>query len=67
MQKVLLIFGTVVLIAGFLWPWLKRIPLGHLPGDIIITRPHVTIYIPITTMILISIVLSLLLWLSRKW
>ena len=66
MQRTLIIIGILVLFAGLLWPWIGKIPLGRLPGDIIISRPNVKIYIPIATMILVSIVLSLILWLIRK-
>jgi hypothetical protein len=49
-----------------LWPWLGKLPLGRLPGDIIIDRPNLKIYFPITTMVLISLVISLIMWLFRK-
>jgi hypothetical protein len=54
------------LIAGLLWPWLKRVPLFHLPGDIFIDRPGFELFIPITTMLIVSVVLSLLVWLMRR-
>ncbi|MFC1844345.1 DUF2905 domain-containing protein [Thermodesulfobacteriota bacterium] len=60
MQKILIGIGVVLLAAGFLWPWLGKVPIGRLPGDIIIDRPNLKIYIPITTMIIISIIISLL-------
>ncbi len=66
MQKALIIIGIVIIIAGLLWPHLARIPFGRLPGDIIIDKPHLKIYIPITTMILVSIVISIILWLLKK-
>ncbi len=66
MQKTLITIGVVLLIAGLLWPWLGRIPIGRLPGDIIINRPHLKIYIPITTMILVSLVVSIILWWMKK-
>jgi hypothetical protein len=66
MQKSLIIIGVVLLITGLLWPWLARIPLGRLPGDIVINRPNFRIYIPITTMILISLIISLIMKLFRK-
>jgi hypothetical protein len=66
MQKMLIIVGIAVLAAGLLWPWLGKLPLGRLPGDIIINRPQLKIYIPITTMILVSLVVSFILWLLRK-
>ena len=60
MQKVLIGIGAIFLAAGLLWPWLGKLPIGRLPGDIIIDRPNLKIYIPITTMIIISVVISLL-------
>ena len=60
MQKVLIGLGVVFLAVGLLWPWLGKLPIGRLPGDIIIDRPNFKIYIPITTMIVISVIISLL-------
>ena len=66
MQKMLIIIGIVVLAVGLLWPVLAKLPLGRLPGDIVIDKPHLKVYIPITTMILVSAVVSIILWLLRK-
>jgi hypothetical protein len=66
MQKMLIILGIAILAVGLLWPWLGKLPLGRLPGDIIIDRPQLKIYIPITTMIVVSLVISFILWLLRK-
>ena len=66
MQKTLIILGLAILVIGLLWPWLGRLPLGRLPGDIVIDRPQLKVYIPITTMILVSVVISVILWLMRK-
>jgi hypothetical protein len=66
MQKTLITIGIVILVVGLLWPWLGKIPLGRLPGDIIINRPNLKVYIPITTMVLISVIISVILWLLRK-
>ena len=66
MQRILIVLGIAILVIGLLWPWLGKIPLGRLPGDIVIDKPGLKIYIPITTMILISIVVSVLLWILRK-
>ena len=60
MQKILIYTGLLILAAGLTCPWLSRLPLGRLPGGIIINRPGLKVYIPITTMILISLVISLL-------
>jgi hypothetical protein len=66
MQRTLIILGISILLIGLLWPWLSKLPLGRLPGDILINRPGLKVYIPITTMIVASLLLSLLLWLFRK-
>lgn len=65
-QKSLIIIGLVILVTGLLWPWLSKLPLGRLPGDIVIDRPSMKFYFPITTMIVVSVVLSVVLWLFRK-
>lgn len=51
---------------GILWPWLARVGVGRLPGDILIDRENFTIYIPIATGLLFSIVLSVMLWLINR-
>jgi hypothetical protein len=66
MQKILIIAGLILLIVGILWSWLGALPLGRLPGDIIINRPNMKIYLPVTTMIVISLAISLILWLFRR-
>ena len=55
-----------LVIAGLLWPWLSRLPFGRLPGDVVIDRPGFKFFVPFTTMIVLSIVVSVLLWLFRK-
>jgi hypothetical protein len=66
MNRLLIILGTTLVVAGLVWPWLKRLPLFHLPGDIIIDRPHFKFFFPITTMLLLSAVISLLAWIFRR-
>jgi DUF2905 family protein len=66
MQRLMLIAGAVLLLGGLLWPWVSRIPLGRLPGDLIIDRPGLKVYIPITTMLIVSALVSALLWLFRR-
>lgn len=65
-RKLLIVAGAVLLFAGILWPWLSRLGLGRLPGDIVIERQNVHVYIPIVTSLLISAALTLLFWLLRK-
>ena len=66
MQKTLIILGIVLLAVGLLWPWLGKLPIGRLPGDIIIDRSNLKIYLPITTMIIISIIISIISRFFRK-
>ncbi len=66
MRRTLIYIGLALILAGLLWPWLGKIPLGRLPGDIVIDRPGLKVYIPITTMLLVSLLVSLIAWLFRK-
>ena len=66
MQRLLIGLGLLVLIVGIAWPWLARIGLGRLPGDINIERGGWSFHFPLMTSILISLVLTLVLWLLRK-
>ena len=66
MQKFLLIAGSLLILAGVLWPWLRKLPFGRLPGDILIERENFVFFFPLTSMILLSAVLTLLFWLFRR-
>ncbi|MDX1516453.1 MAG: DUF2905 domain-containing protein [Woeseiaceae bacterium] len=66
MQKTLIIIGLIVVAAGLLWPWLSRLPLGRLPGDIVIERDGLRVYVPVVSMLLVSVLISLILWLFRR-
>ena len=66
MNRILIILGTTLIVAGLIWPWLRRMPLFHLPGDIVIDRPGFKFFFPLTTMLLVSVVISLLTWLLRR-
>jgi hypothetical protein len=65
-RRILIVAGAALIAVGIAWPWLRRLGLGRLPGDIAINRPGAHIYFPIVTCILISIVLTLLFWILRK-
>ncbi len=65
-QRFLIGLGLVILVAGLLWPVLSRIGLGRLPGDILFQRGGATFYFPLATSIIISIVLTALLWLFNR-
>ena len=66
MQRLLIGAGLLILVAGVLWPWLSKLPFGRLPGDLMVDRPGFKFFAPFTTMIILSLVISLLLWLFRK-
>jgi hypothetical protein len=62
MARFLIVLGLIILVVGLLWPYLSRIGLGRLPGDIVIERDNVTFYFPIVTCLLLSAVFSVILW-----
>ena len=64
--RILVIAGIILVAAGLLWPYLARLGLGRLPGDIAIRTEHGGFYFPIVTCIVISVVLSLIFWLAGK-
>ncbi|MDA8420469.1 MAG: DUF2905 domain-containing protein [Pseudomonadota bacterium] len=64
--RALIILGIVLLAAGLAWPWLSRIGFGRLPGDIVIRRGNFSLYFPVTTSLIVSVVLSILWWLFRR-
>jgi hypothetical protein len=66
MARFLIILGVLIFVIGLLWPYLSKLGLGHLPGDIVIERDGVTIYIPIVTCLLLSLLLSAVLWLVGR-
>lgn len=66
MSRTLILIGIFIVLIGLFWPWVSKLPLGHLPGDIVIRRENSTFYFPITTMVLISVVLSLILWIANR-
>ncbi|HXX51800.1 MAG TPA: DUF2905 domain-containing protein [Xanthobacteraceae bacterium] len=66
MQRLLIGIGLAFLLAGIAWPLLSRIGLGRLPGDIAIQRGDTSFYFPLVTCILVSIVLSALMWLFNR-
>jgi hypothetical protein len=65
-QRALILIGAILLVAGVAWPWLSKLGLGRLPGDIRIESESGGFYFPIVTCLVISIVLSLLLYLFRR-
>jgi hypothetical protein len=65
-NRLLIVLGAVLVVAGIAWPWLRRLPLFHLPGDIVIDRPGFRFFLPFTTMLIVSVVISLIAWLLRR-
>jgi hypothetical protein len=63
MSRTLTLLGLLLIAVGLLWPWIGWLGLGQLPGDIVVERKNFTLYVPIATGLLISVVLTLLFWL----
>ncbi len=66
MAKWLIFLGALLVLLGVLWPWLSRLGLGHLPGDIHVKHGGFEFYFPLTSSILVSLALSLIFWILRK-
>ena len=65
-QKTLIIIGILFILVGLLYPFLKDLGLGRLPGDIIVKKENSSFYFPIVTCIVVSVVISLILMFFRK-
>ena len=66
MARFLITLGIILVVVGLAWPWLGKLGLGRLPGDIHVEREGFSFFFPITTGLVISAVISLILWLLRK-
>ena len=66
MPKLLIILGVLLIAAGVAWLIGERLGFGRLPGDILIERGNFRLYIPVMTSIIVSVVLSLVLWLINR-
>ncbi len=66
MNRTLIALGVLLLLAGLAWPWLSKLPWGRLPGDIHIERDDFQFFFPLGTGLVISVLLSLLLWWWRR-
>ena len=64
--RLLIILGIVLVVLGMLWPLITKLGLGRLPGDIVIERENFRLYIPIVTSLIVSIVLTVILWLINR-
>lgn len=66
MARFLIVLGIVLVAAGLLWPLIQKLGLGRLPGDIVIERDHFRLYVPVVTSLVVSVVLSVILWLMNR-
>jgi hypothetical protein len=66
MNRALILLGASLIILGAGWSWFRQLPLFRLPGDIVIERPGVRFFFPITTMLLLSVLISLAAWILRR-
>lgn len=66
MQRLLIVLGLLILVVGVAWPWIARLGLGRLPGDINVERDGWSFHFPIVTSVVVSLVLTFLLWIFRK-
>ena len=60
MQKILIYVGLIILTIGLLWPLLKELPVGRMPGDIILKKDKFTFYFPIITCLVVSLIISII-------
>ncbi|MCZ6718753.1 MAG: DUF2905 domain-containing protein [Gammaproteobacteria bacterium] len=66
MSRLLISIGLALVLLGVMWPWLSKIGLGRLPGNIVIERENFRFYLPLTTGIIVSILVTALMWIMRK-
>jgi Protein of unknown function (DUF2905) len=66
MARWLITFGVILIVAGLLWPLVQKLGLGRLPGDIVVERENFRFYFPIATSLIISVILTVILWLINR-
>ena len=66
MSRLLICIGLTLVLLGVMWPWLSKMGLGRLPGDIVIERENFRFYLPLTTGIIVSILVTVLMWVLRR-
>lgn len=66
MQKTIVVVGLILVLVGVGWPVLTKMPFGRLPGDIVINRPGFKLYVPVTSAIMVSVILSILIRIFRR-
>jgi hypothetical protein len=64
--RVLVIMGIILVVSGLLWPYLNKIDVGRLPGDFVVGRERFRLYIPIMASLIVSVLLSVILWLLGR-
>ncbi|TMG89420.1 MAG: DUF2905 domain-containing protein [Betaproteobacteria bacterium] len=65
-SKWLIIVGLILVAAGLLWPLMSKLGLGRLPGDIVVRRDGFSLYFPLVTCLVISVVVSIVIWIFRR-
>ena len=60
MQKILIYIGLIIIVIGILWPFLKEIPIGRLPGDIVYRKGNFNFYFPIVTCLVVSLIVTII-------
>ena len=60
MQKILIYIGLIILVIGLLWPFLKELPIGRMPVDIVLKKDKFTFYFPIITCLVVSLIISII-------
>lgn len=65
-RRTLIVSGVTLAVAACAWPWLRRLPLGRLPGDVLVERPGLRLDLPLTNCLLVSLVLSLIVYFARN-
>lgn len=66
MSRLLIALGVILVVAGLAWPFLAKLGFGRLPGDFRVEREGFTFYFPLTSGLIVSALVSLILWLLRK-
>ena len=66
MPRLLIALGVILILAGIAWPWASKLGFGRLPGDFHFERDGFTFYFPLTSGLIVSALISLVLWLLRK-
>ena len=65
-SRFLITLGVLLVLAGLIWPLLQRLGIGRLPGDIVVERENFRLYLPIVSSLLISLLLTVILWLLYR-